>query len=288
MRESTAGNGDPSGDTVTPSHQPALRITAIEVENFRLLSEVRLRLEPALTALVGRNNTGKTSLAEVLDRFCRSKDPSFSIEDISAAAYPCFHAAFERYLAGDEAGARAVLPQIRLTFDIEYARGLPEFGPLAEFVIDLDPNCHQARIQFAYALREGQLAELFSQVENATADIELPVLLARIKDQVKTYKRTVTAIDPMDASNTKAVEFAAALRLLGSQARRRSTGQTCSCLKASLSPSRCPPCRRSATHRQWCQPALPKASPTLEAAPPGCAATPDSVPARPVDTASKY
>ncbi|GAB3660123.1 ATP-dependent endonuclease [Glycomyces tarimensis] len=172
-------------------------------------------LEPTVTALVGRNNTGKTSLAEILVRLCRTEKPSFTIADFSAESYSQFHNAFERYKAGDEAGAREALPKIAVTLDIEYDSELPQFGPLAEFIIDLDPDCHQVRIQLAYTLQDGQLSELFAEADNASQEIELPVLLERIKDKIKTtYKRTITAVDPGDATNTKSVDFPAVQRLI--------------------------------------------------------------------------
>ncbi|WP_199043376.1 ATP-dependent nuclease [Glycomyces salinus] len=215
MREDTAGIGERNGEAVTASVRSELQVAALRVENFRLLKDACLGLEPTVTALVGRNNTGKTSLSDVLKRFCRSRDPGFSIEDFSAEVYSQFHAAFERYLAGDEAGAREVLPQIRLTIDVEYDPELPEFGPLAEFVIDLDPDCHRVRIEFEYVLGDAKLSELFAPCQDASADIELAVLLARIKDQIEvTYRGTVTAVDPMDPTNTKPVDFSAVQRLI--------------------------------------------------------------------------
>ena len=40
-------------------------------------------LEPTATVIVGRNNSGKTSLTDVFDRFGRN-GPSFRLQDFSA------------------------------------------------------------------------------------------------------------------------------------------------------------------------------------------------------------
>lgn len=48
-------------------------IQKIYIENFRLLAETELLLEKTATVIVGRNNTGKTSLAEVIRRFLGEK-----------------------------------------------------------------------------------------------------------------------------------------------------------------------------------------------------------------------
>ena len=42
-----------------------MRITEVEVSIFRLLEDVKLTFEQGTTVIVGRNNSGKTSLARV-------------------------------------------------------------------------------------------------------------------------------------------------------------------------------------------------------------------------------
>ena len=46
-----------------------MNITSTKIKNFRLLSDVELALEKETTVIVGRNNSGKTSLTEVIRRF---------------------------------------------------------------------------------------------------------------------------------------------------------------------------------------------------------------------------
>ena len=45
-----------------------MRISQVEIKNFRLLADVELVLEDQTTVIVGRNNSGKTSLSEVMRR----------------------------------------------------------------------------------------------------------------------------------------------------------------------------------------------------------------------------
>jgi Predicted ATP-dependent endonuclease of the OLD family len=44
-----------------------MKIKTIQIQNFRLLKNVTLSLEDNTTVIVGRNNSGKTSLTEVLE-----------------------------------------------------------------------------------------------------------------------------------------------------------------------------------------------------------------------------
>lgn len=45
-----------------------MRIESVEIKNFRLLADATLALEEQTTVIVGRNNSGKTSLSEVIKR----------------------------------------------------------------------------------------------------------------------------------------------------------------------------------------------------------------------------
>ena len=45
-----------------------MRLHKIEIQNFRLLGKVELLLEAKSTVIVGRNNSGKTSLTELFRR----------------------------------------------------------------------------------------------------------------------------------------------------------------------------------------------------------------------------
>ncbi|WP_156668207.1 AAA family ATPase, partial [Rhizobium bangladeshense] len=63
-----------------------MRISKIQVKNFRLLHNVTLQLEPATTVIVGRNNCGKTSLSDAIRKFLEGKS-GFELEDFSRACY---------------------------------------------------------------------------------------------------------------------------------------------------------------------------------------------------------
>ena len=52
----------------------------LQVENYRLLKEVSISLDKNLTLFVGKNNTGKTSLMEVI-KFLISNASSLPFDD---------------------------------------------------------------------------------------------------------------------------------------------------------------------------------------------------------------
>ncbi|MHA2789823.1 ATP-dependent nuclease [Corynebacterium sp. S7] len=184
-----------------------LCVSSIEVCNFRLLREVKVDLASETTVLVGRNNSGKTTLAEALTYFLDTQAPKFDLADFSTETYRQFYQAAQHYHGGKKADARKALPEITLTLKITYGADLFQYGPLAAAIVDLDPECTEAIVRFAYSLQGGRLDDLFEDLgvdtgAEITSGIEafLQVLATRIPSL---FGRTITAIDPQDSSNTR-------------------------------------------------------------------------------------
>lgn len=185
----------------------------IAVENFRLLRDVELLLEPRTTVIVGRNNSGKTSLTEVMKRLLAERTPTFRMEDFSFHAHAQFWAALTAKLEGaDDATVRGLLPEmvVRLTF--AYSAGEP-LGLLSDFVIDLDPGCTEALVVVRFSLKEGKLGDLFADFASAD-DAARPTVFRALKDRLsEAYTTTVVAVDPNDATNEQGVDIATLRRL---------------------------------------------------------------------------
>ena len=114
-----------------------MHIHKVTVRNFRLLADVELVLEDQTTLIVGRNNSGKTSLSEVIRRFLEDQNPKFYIEDFSNASYDGFCEALKAKNTGQQDDEiRSLIPCIELRLLIRYDPDQPEFGPLSDFVID--------------------------------------------------------------------------------------------------------------------------------------------------------
>ena len=149
-----------------------MNITSAKIKNFRLLSDVELALEKKTTVIVGRNNSGKTSLTEVIRRFLGNDSPSFQLEDFSTECYDKFLNLFERKLSSEEQTEESLdesseikfrnsLPAIELCLTIEYDKSLPNFGTLSPFIIDLNDDCTQTHIIIKYELEYGRINEFF-------------------------------------------------------------------------------------------------------------------------------
>ena len=79
-----------------------MRIHKVTVRSFRLLANAELVLEDQTTLIVGRNNSGKTSLSEAIRRFLVDQNPRFQIEDFSNASYEGFCDALDARNAGQQ------------------------------------------------------------------------------------------------------------------------------------------------------------------------------------------
>lgn len=60
-----------------------MKITKIQVKNFRLLSNFSVAPEKDMSLIVGKNNTGKTSLLHILQKFLKASTNAFNFEDFS-------------------------------------------------------------------------------------------------------------------------------------------------------------------------------------------------------------
>jgi predicted ATP-dependent endonuclease of OLD family len=193
----------------TPPQQQAPTVTKVEVKNFRLLRNVSVSFDEDVTVCVGRNNTGKTSLAEVLSRFLRTGDISLRLEDFSADSYIEFADAYREFSKGDEAAARELLPEISVQVFISYDSEASEYGHLGPLIVDLDPECNQAIVAIRYALKPGAMRDFF---RDAPMPLEPEwgeqVLLALIGPRIPhLYERTAIAIDPTDTSNHRSISM---------------------------------------------------------------------------------
>jgi len=178
-----------------------MKITQISVKNFRLLEDIKLCLEDGATVIVGRNNSGKTSLTELFRRLLDDKALRFKLEDFSLGVHEQFWGAYKLYVMGkEEADVRQALPIISTTLTVEY-RIDEDLGPLADFVIDLNEECTSAQINIRYALAPGNIAQLFADLDE-NKDMFFEVLKERIP---KFFEATIEALDPNDPTNWKSM-----------------------------------------------------------------------------------
>lgn len=187
-------------------------ISKVKVSNFRLLADVELALESETTVIVGRNNSGKTSLSELIRRFLLDQTPKFQIEDFSSACYQRFVDALRAKQSGKgDEEVRALIPRIELRVVLRYDPERADFGSLSDFIIDLDPNCREALAVVRYELRDGGIDDLFEgQTANQLNDDERVTYFRALRERIPAlFTANVWAEDPGDSTNRKQMSHSA-------------------------------------------------------------------------------
>lgn len=192
--------------------ETAIHIHRIEVENFRLLAKVDLLLENRTTVIVGRNNSGKTSLTELFRRLLSDHAASFRLEDFSLSSHDDFWKAFFLHRSGSEADEiRKTLPFIEVKLTLTYSKDAPSIGLLSEFIVDLDPECTEALIVLRYQLRDGDVDAFFENLDTDTDaeqnEQKIDFFREMRKRVPKYYASSIAAVDPTDDTNQKSVDF---------------------------------------------------------------------------------
>lgn len=186
-----------------------MRIHKVKIGNFRLLAEAELALEDKTTLIVGRNNSGKTSLSEVMRRMLTEGTASFQLEDFSSASYDCFCDALRAFRAGaEEAAVRELLPVIELRLIFRYDPAQAELGPLAPFIIDLDPDCDQAVVVLRYELKDGGIAGFFDGMPDLPlTDPNRLTFFRLVRERIPiSFATRIWAEDPNDQTNRRRMQ----------------------------------------------------------------------------------
>ncbi|CAM1364402.1 putative ATP-dependent endonuclease of the OLD family [Tenacibaculum litoreum] len=187
-----------------------MQIEKIKIENFRLLKNVSLSLQDKTTVIVGRNNSGKTSLTEIFRRF--SKRDKFKLEDFSLASLSCFSKALKAKLdERNDSLIRRLLPSINMSLLIDYSDNKDDYGVLSNFIIDLDENIEKAKIKISYRLQDGKIDAFFSDLTDKNTYDLFEVLRERIPMY---YDFEIIAIDTQDSTNISKTEFENYKRLI--------------------------------------------------------------------------
>lgn len=182
-------------------------IQEIGIKNFRLLKDVILTLDTETTVIVGRNNTGKTSLTELTRRLLGDKSPYFRLEDFSLCVHKDFWDAFKiKDDGGSDEAIRNVLPTIEVTLKVKYDKDAVDLGALSDFIIDLDPDSEVAVISIIYRLGDGKVNTFFDGlIFTDSAKVDFYKVL---KDKVPScFHIYLYAVDPTDSTNVKQLEW---------------------------------------------------------------------------------
>lgn len=129
-----------------------MKIKEIEIKNFRLLEDCKFSLERDLNVIVGKNNTGKTSLLYCMDKFINlSKGNPFRFEDISIKLQNELEKAVENEVAITKEEYEKEYKGISLKITITYSE-IDNISYLSRIMTDLSNDKNEVFLCFKYYL----------------------------------------------------------------------------------------------------------------------------------------
>lgn len=136
-----------------------MKISKIQIKNFRLLKNFSLDLEDELSLILGKNNTGKTSVLTALDKFLnQSSRKSITLDDFNVG----LKKELLQYLSGSkelpiENGYQPLGIELKVYIDYTVQDDLSQVRAL---IMSLDPNDNNIVLKFEYKIDHEQLLKL--------------------------------------------------------------------------------------------------------------------------------
>jgi len=167
-----------------------MKLTKAKVQNFRLLHNVEMYFNETTTAIVGKNNSGKTSLTTIFYAFLNSQ--KFDFSDFSLGSHKSFTQAYELYKNQTQDNEEQTLkeiqktiPKIQLYLTIKYDEN-DNWALIKPFLTSLDDSdeitvlCEYAPKSTLKFLEE--LSKLISEI-----DFNNKTLLQKISEYYQDY-----------------------------------------------------------------------------------------------------
>ena len=148
-----------------------MKITTIEISNYRKIKNAKLNMEDNITVLAGANNSGKTSLVELFDSvFAKPKGklslnrndfPIELCEEWGKRAFPIFRDAFScpkkedaqthirEKIFGD---TPVIISPIMLKIQIDYDKEADDIRNFADYIMELSPDNTSFYFMYRYEL----------------------------------------------------------------------------------------------------------------------------------------
>lgn len=153
-----------------------MNIFKIKINNFRLLKEFSIDLEEDLSLVIGKNNTGKTSILSVLDKFLNEKT-KFSYDDFNIEFKKQLVSLIEQETIVEEFDPLG----IKMKLFIQYGER-DNLSNVSRILMDLDPENNVVVLGFEFTLNYTDFLKLKSDLFVFTANESAKKIKAKEKD----------------------------------------------------------------------------------------------------------
>ena len=174
----------------------------VKIHNFRLLEDVEFTFHEESTLIVGKNNSGKTSLNEIFNRTNNLKN-KLKIEDFNIKSFKKFIDFFNQ----DTYNKDFELPTVSITYYLKYSDN-SDFAILSDFIIDLDDEIDYVKLLVNYSIRKSEKEKFYDSGKKFVENNEKNRLITFLKKELSTFfEYSVISIDPSDENNTKEIKI---------------------------------------------------------------------------------
>lgn len=134
-----------------------MKIFKIQVDNYRLLKHFSIELEDELSLVIGKNNTGKTSILSVLEKFLnQSEKNKFYFDDFNID----FKKELKKLIEGKSISEDKYMAKgIKLKLFIQYTKTC-NLENISKVMMDLDPDNNYIVLEFEYLLSFEKFVEI--------------------------------------------------------------------------------------------------------------------------------
>lgn len=177
-----------------------MKLAAVRIQGYRAHEDTTVTLENGLTVIVGRNNTGKTSFVEIIDKFIgnntnnRLRAADFSAKQ-TETLLNILSSKENNYLAPDK------LPTITLKLNIQYDLNEDKAEALAaitRYITTLDLRCKNLIVECTYKPTDPEQAcATLCELKNNSDALDFDSVLRTIDRQCN-YKATYSAYSTVE------------------------------------------------------------------------------------------
>ena len=183
----------------------------IEISNFRLWKKANIDLERQSTVIVGKNNTGKTSLMDLIQLLVNNR--SISFDDYPLGNRNILYQDILVYLNGgksyEELTKSFLLTKITMYVDYSLENDDENLGALSPLIIDTDNSITEAKIEAIYSVVISK--EVFDSIftkeilNEADKEERIKEILGRKFSSL--IKLNFFAINPSDNNKRRKIDF---------------------------------------------------------------------------------
>nr|BFF38435.1 ATP-dependent endonuclease [Tenacibaculum mesophilum] len=153
-----------------------MQITKLEIENFRLLKGFSMDLEKELSLVIGKNNTGKTSILSVLDKFLNEKN-KFTYDDFNIDFKKELEELIKLVDTPEEFAPKGIKLKIFIDYDDK-----DDLSNVSRVLMDLDPANNKIVLGFEYILTYTEFLKLRNDYDAFDKNEKQKVAEKKIKE----------------------------------------------------------------------------------------------------------